>query len=184
MLLLLTFPYLSYDLYNESDLTNYSILLKYVQNYYNVYGGSTPEINFTFYNLLNKSMDEYYPIVNISYNNTIIFENLDYKNFAFRFDELSYFYDESELTLITYSTIYDNKLNSSLNIARTIYVSILLGWMIVKLDEDSKTHALYPLENIMNIIQKISRDPIGSRNTQKLNGRENKLSIGSRTLGN
>ncbi len=169
MLLLLIFSYISNDLYSGPSLTNYSIILKYIENYFEIYGELTPEINFTLSNLMDRNQDENYKIINITYNETLIWENILFKNITFRFDEVDYFYDENDgLTLISYSTVFDNKIYCLLNIARTIYVAIILGWMIVKLDEDSKTHALYPLENIMNIIQKISRDPIGSRNTQKL----------------
>lgn len=174
MLLLLTFPYMSSELYSDGDLTNYSILLKYVENYLGLYGRLTPEMNFTFQNLLNKSMDENYPIINITYNNSLLWENPNLKNETFRYDEVNYFYNDDGLGLISFSSLFDNRLSSILNIARTVYVAIILGWMIVKLDEDSKTHALYPLENIMSIIQTISRDPIGSRNTQKLHGKSTK----------
>lgn len=174
MMLLLTFPYMSYELYSDSDLTNYSILLKYIENYFGLSGELTPEMNFTFYNFLNKTMDENYPIINISYNSSLIWENPSLINENFRSDEINYFYHDDGLAIISYGTLFDNKLNSVLNIMRTVYVALILGWMIVKLDEDSKTHALYPLENIMSIIQTISRDPIGSRNTQKLHNKSNK----------
>jgi class 3 adenylate cyclase len=165
---------MSYELYSDIDLTNYSILLKYVENFFSISGELTPEMKFTFYNFLNKSMDENYPILNINYNNSVIWENKVLINENFRYDEVNYFYHDDGIAIISYGTLFDNKLNSILNIARTVYVAIILGWMIVKLDEDSKTHALYPLENIMSIIQTISRDPIGSCKTQKLHGKSNK----------
>jgi len=177
MMLLLTFPYMSYELYSDSDLMNYSILLKYIESYFGICGELTQEMNFTLSNLMKNSFDEYYPIINITFNNSLIWENLALQNDSFRYDEVNYFYNDDGLTLISYGTIFDNRLSSILNIARTIYVAVILGWMIVKLDEDSKTHALYPLENIMSIIQTISRDPIGSRNTQRLNGKSDKKNM-------
>lgn len=169
MVLVLSFPYLSIEIYENGDLTNYSILLKYIENYFSLYGQINPELNVTLTNLLEKYVNENYPILNISYNLTTIYENLEFVNTTLRIDEVNYFFDVDGLTLIAFSTYYDNYLQAILNITRTIYIAFILGWIIVKLDEDSKTYALYPLENIMNIIQKISIDPIGSRNMDKLN---------------
>ena len=169
MLLLLTLPYLTPEIYDDGTLNNYSILLKYIDNYFSLYGGITDRFNATYYSFLTKSIDPNYPIVNITYNGIIIYEDFLLKDFPYRLDEINYFYDDSGITIIAYSTLYDNILNSVLNILRTIYIGFIIGWMIIKLDEDSKTYALYPLENIMNIIQAISRDPIGSRNINKIN---------------
>ena len=181
MLLLLTLPYLSTDFYEVHSLTNYSIILKYIDNFFNLYGNLTPNLQIAFYKMLNKSININYPIINITYNGSLIYENYEYNNYTLRLNEVDYFFNDYGMTIIAYSKLYDNIVNSILNILKTIYIGFILGWMVIKLDEDSKTYALYPLENIMNIIQQISRDPIGSRNMVKISGGKQKKIFKYRT---
>ena len=61
---------------------------------------------------------------------------------------------------VVFETTSTNILNAQLNIGRTLFVCFLLIVATLCFSHDVETHALEPLENMINTVKRISSDPL------------------------
>ena len=166
---LLIFPMLSDDFYANDNQICYSFLSEIVINYHimNHQEGENHE-HHEFLPTILEMNDPKYPIVNISYQNDILYENPDFINFTFRYREIRSVFSEDANIHIVYSLLNETRLKGKLNIGQTIFVCIALALSCMSFEDDASSFVLEPLEIMIEIVEKVAHNPIDAKNVEEL----------------
>ena len=121
--------------------------------------------------------DKKYPAVNITINGVTFYLNNKWKDFKFRYRELSTVYSDDAMVRIVYSLRKETKLASLLNLFQTIFVCVALTFSSVLFENDANNLVLQPLEIMIEIVEKVSKDPIGAKNIEELQDGVNKMEL-------
>ncbi len=165
LVLLVIFPLLNDDFWQTEVTTTYDFVCQMLSLHYTIFvtrGIKDDQIDIT--NLYDKN----YPAVNITINGVTFYINEEWKDFKFRYRELSTVYSDDAMVRIVYSLRKETKLSSLLNLLQTIFVCIALTFSSVLFENDANKLVLQPLEIMIEIVEKVSKDPIGAKNIEEL----------------
>ena len=165
LVLLVIFPLLNDDFWQTEVTTTYDFVCQMLSLHYTIFvtrGIKDDQIDIT--NLYDKK----YPAVNITINGVTFYINEEWKDFKFRYRELSTVYSDDAMVRIVYSLRKETKLSSLLNLLQTIFVCIALTFSSVLFENDANKLVLQPLEIMIEIVEKVSKDPIGAKNIEEL----------------
>jgi class 3 adenylate cyclase len=166
LLMVLIMPIISDDFYSDDSSNCYSLLANYLSNFAIAHVDNLT--NSTFMNtFLFSNIDFNYPIVNITYNNDLLYNNATY-NQTFRNSELRYAVSGTGDITISYSVFLDTSVGGILSIVKTLYVCMILTLAAVAFENDAKVLILEPLEVMVEIVERVAKDPISARNTQEI----------------
>lgn len=168
--MLIILPLISDDFYADDNLISYVILTKYMSTYFRLYGDNYfYRFNSSiFLRMIKNSTDPLFPIINITINNIKIFHNESYSNFTFRNYEVKSAISTDGVCQIMYSNLTDSLLTGGLNIGQTLFVCICLTLAAIYFEKDTKDLVLEPLEVMMEIVEKVAKDPINAKNVEDL----------------
>jgi hypothetical protein len=169
-------PLLADDFYSDDYYNCYSLLANYLSN---LAVTNNPMIfNQTWLNnFVNSNSDINYPIVNITYYNDLYYNSTNFTQ-SFRGSELQYAISNNSDFAITYSVYIDTSTSGTLSIIKTLYVCMLLTLAAITFENDAKVLILQPLEVMVEIIERVARDPISAKNTSAIQ----QLSLDARDL--
>jgi class 3 adenylate cyclase len=167
LIMLIIFPLLSDDFYSDDSNGCYSLMATYIVNY-RALGSLSLSNNSNLLSNVFSDGDLNYPIVNITIDNDLYFYNETYKDNVFRNDEVNYATSDDGRVNIVYSILADTHLAGLLNIIKTVYICILLTLAAIIFENDTKELVLEPLEVMIEIVDNVSKDPIGAKNTEKI----------------
>lgn len=166
MIVLIIYPFLSEDFYiTSTDSISYSLLSNYLESYYMI---NNQTFNRFLDNFVNTSVDSFFPIINITLNGTLIYQNKNITKTNFRNDEIRTYISPGFLIEITFSMFKETTLNATLNFFRTLFVCILVTMSVWFIEGDAKKNVLEPLEIMMEIIDKVSSDPANAKNINEI----------------
>ena len=164
--LLLIFPLLSDDFYEDDSSIVYNLLCEFLSTNYAI---------FTKEGLVDKNLnltalfDPKYLPVNITIGGERLEAgNSSVSNFDFRYKELKTVYSEDTQIRIVYSIRKETKLQGLLNFCQTIFVCICLTLASLTFEKDADDLVLNPLEVMIEIVEKVEKDPIGAKNIEEL----------------
>lgn len=161
--LLVIFPLLSDDFYtDDTDTVSYSFLSEVLANNYQLKG--TTEISDSLFELFDLS----FPPVNITVNGSLIYKNENWTNFRFRYKEIKSSYSGDAFVQIVYSIRKETKLTGILNLIQTLFVCLCLTLSAILFEGDATSLVLEPLEVMIEIVEKVAKDPIGAKNVDEL----------------
>ena len=172
--LLIVLPILDDSFYANDDIMCYSILANYISNYLVIFTrdfipSQLPiKLNNTLFKLIETERDEIYPILNITSFSNSFYVNQSFENYTFRDTELSTSSSPDGSVVVIYSMLNDVKLNSILNIIKTLCVCLCVTTSTVYFEGDVKNLVLDPLEVMIEIVDNVSKDPIKAKNTDDL----------------
>jgi class 3 adenylate cyclase len=169
LLMLFLAPLTDDDVYSSSINSSYLMVCRYMNNIFSIKGEFGEEFKTSFELYLNSSVDNYYPIIQILYNTTVIWSNNSFsENITFRTDEKSIAYLPEGLAHIEYSTQALTKLSATINLCRTFFVIFTLSYMAVVLERDLKENVLTPLETMIDLVDSVAKDPVNYKNIESL----------------
>ena len=161
--LLVIFPLLSDDFYtDDTDTVTYSFLSEVLANNYQLKGMT--EVPEDLYELFDLS----FPPVNITVNGSLIYTNENWTSFHFRYKEIKSSYSGDAIVQIVYSVRKETKLSGILNLIQTLFVCLCLTLSAILFEGDATSLVLEPLEVMIEIVEKVAKDPIGAKNVDEL----------------
>ena len=165
LVLLVIFPLLNDDFWQSDSKIIYEFVAQLLSLHYTMFqtiGIKDNQINIT------KLYDKKYPAINITINGINYYINEQWNNYNFRYKEVSTVYSEDAMVRIVYSLRKETKLASILNICQTIFVCIALTLSSILFENDANKLVLQPLEIMIEIVDKVAKDPIGAKNIEEL----------------
>jgi class 3 adenylate cyclase len=171
LLLLFLSPITDDEGYSGDSVSCYVILCKFINNAYAVKGNLSPKFNEIIeISIKNRTRDDF-PIINITYLNQNLYLNSLIENDidAYRIDEVGYSYSPDGNTLVTYSNKQYTVISATINLVRTIIACGILFYMAYVLEKDAKKLILNPLEVMINVVDKVARDPVNYKTIDALN---------------
>jgi class 3 adenylate cyclase len=173
--MLIIFPIISDDLYNDDSRSCFTFLATYMGNYRDL--GERVDTYTTFWNETIWDTDANYPIVNITIDNVLMYQNISHMNITYRDNEILYANSSDGKISIAYCIVIDTLMTGLLNIVKTFYVCMLLTLAAVYFENDTKELVLEPLEVMIEIVNNVAKDPINAKNTDRIQeGIKNTLS--------
>ena len=163
LLMLLVSPITDDDVYSWEHNIGYLMLSKIMNNIIKMELSVKQEFESLLYGKINKNVDENFPLIQIIYNTTVLWENKELTNTTFRYDERGISFSTDGLVHVIYDNRHLLKLSSFLNIVRTIFVIILLLYMAIILYRDSKNLILKPLQTMNRMLESIANDPVNQK---------------------
>ena len=181
MILLIIFPLLSDDFYIDDTETNvYSFIAQYISATIDLFSYNSLQLSEA---LILSLLDKNFPLLNVTYNGTTLYSNYNYTNEYFRYKEVQSVFSDDGYIQFVYSLLKETKLQGILNIAQTIFVCIMLTGATLIFENDVRTLVLEPLEVMIEIVEKVSNDPMNAKNVDELqSGVKAKLDQINRTL--
>ncbi len=167
-------PILDSDFYANDDTISYIIIAKYISNYFSLFTKDENKfdipsnLNDSIWDLVMNETDPSFPIVNITTYQNPFYVNSTWENYSFRKSDLGTATSSDNSVVIIYSLSLDNRTNSLLNIIKTICLCILVIIATVYFESDVKTLILDPLEIMIEIVDKVAKDPIKAKNLENL----------------
>ena len=165
MIMSVVMPILSEETYFSDDKQSYKVLTEYFCNFptSSVSQDDFPELWY----FLNE-YDKNEPIVNITVNDLIIYANVTETSKEFRESELNYAYSLDGKCSITFSVKFKNFLESLFNFISTLVTCIILIVASLLFESDTKRLVLDPLEVMIEIVEKVEKDPINCKNAAEM----------------
>ena len=111
-------------------------------------------------------VDDTIPIINITYNDELFYQNKSYINNTLRHGEIRTSFSSDYLVIINYSILGQTSMSGILEIVKTIFIGFLIVYAAVTLENDTKKLVLGPMEIIIEIIELVSTDPIKAKNPE------------------
>ena len=161
--LLLIFPLLSDDFYEDDSTITYNLISEFYSTNYAIFSDAS---NIKSY-LINLH-DSKFPVVNITVYGVRQYYDEKLINFKFRYKELKTVYSQDAQVRIVYSIRKETKLQGLLNFCQTIFVCICLTLASLTFEKDADDLVLDPLEVMIEIVEKVEKDPIGAKNIEEL----------------
>ena len=166
MILLIIFPLLSDDFYvDDTETSVYSFIAQYISATIDLFSYGSLQISEV---LLLSLLDRNFPLLNVTYNGTILYSNYNYSNEYFRYKEVQSVFSDDGYVQFVFSLLKETKLQGILNIAQTIFVCIMLTGATLIFEYDVRTLVLEPLEVMIEIVEKVSNDPMNAKNVDEL----------------
>ena len=109
-----------------------------------------------------------FSIINITQNNLLIYENIKYKNNNYRYCELIKISSSNEIINITYSIKKMNNIKHIFYLTLTIILCISLILSSILSESDLTDILLTPIEVMIEVANKVAKDPINAKNIQEL----------------
>jgi class 3 adenylate cyclase len=172
LLMLFVSPLTDDDVYTSDVNMSYLILCKFINNIWAMHQFIPMEYNSTILEYITRGSDDLFPIIKILYNTTEVWRNntIDH-DYAWRIDELALSFSKDGLTSVEYSTKNLNNITLGLNLARTVFVIIVLMYMAYILQSDSNNLILKPLDAMINLVDSVAKDPINYKKIELLKQR-------------
>ncbi len=192
--ILILLPILEEDFYAADDNKIYLILANLISNYLKLFnhnnqinnnffiyndnrnnsnnfinGNFLPSnLNSTIFNLILIEHDFFFPIVNITNNNNIYYSNNTFENLEMRKSDLDTAISHDNAIVIIFSLSNQSNLLALLNIIKTLCLCFLVTIATIYFERDVKNLVLDPLESMIEIVDKVAKDPIKARNLDNL----------------
>jgi class 3 adenylate cyclase len=164
--MLIIIPIISDDFYTDESNSCYSMLAEFLSSFY-AFGTPTNSLNATtIENLILTNLDTKYPILNITYKGDTVYALNDTQ--LYRKDEIKYTGSMTGDLAVVYTTYIETSTGAILSIVKTFYVCVLLAFIAIFIEKDAKELILEPLEVMVEIVEKVTKDPISAKNTQAL----------------
>ena len=163
MALLLIFPLLSDDFYEDDSRITYNLISEFYSTNYAIFSDANNIQNY----LINLH-DSKFPVVNITVYGVRQYYDEKLINFKFRYKELKTVYSQDAQVRIVYSIRKETKLQGLLNFFQTIFVCICITLASLTFEKDADDLVLDPLEIMIEIVEKVEKDPIGAKNIEEL----------------
>ena len=161
--LLLIFPLLSDDFYEDDSRITYNLISEFYSTNYAIFSDANNIQNY----LINLH-DSKFPVVNITVYGVRQYYDEKLINFKFRYKELKTVYSQDAQVRIVYSIRKETKLQGLLNFFQTIFVCICITLASLTFEKDADDLVLDPLEIMIEIVEKVEKDPIGAKNIEEL----------------
>ena len=165
LVLLVIFPLLTESFWNTEVNETYYLVSEFLSLHYAMFqtrGIMDSQINIT------KLYDIKYPVINITINGVNFYINEHLNKFNYRYREISTIYSNDAMVRIVYSLRKETKLNHFLNLCQTIFVCVALTISTILFENDANELVLKPLEIMIEIVDKVAKDPIGAKNVEEL----------------
>lgn len=162
--LLIIFPLLSEDFYSDDSTIVYTFLAHVLSIDFNVHGEIKTISDIAIGNLI----DAQFPIVNITKNGTLIYDNTDYDKQYFRYKEVRHVYSNDALIEITYSIFKETSMTGWLNVIQTFFICFCLVFAALSFEKQVNTLVLQPLEIMIEIADIVAKDPMNAKNVENL----------------
>ena len=168
ILILLVVPLLDSNYWDTNLCFNYKSLMNYI--YYFSQKNSN-EQNFKIKKLLkslaeNKS-DPQFPLINITLGNELLYSNKSFTQIL-RNSEIGYFSTSDNMVIIIFSIKRVTYLTAIIGLVSTIFIAFILSITIMILERDLKNLIFNPLEEMMEIVERLARNPMIAKNKEKL----------------
>lgn len=166
--------------YDINDNFSHNIIAEYLSGFIKYKNGELNYKNnsnseeyrndkFEFLRLIHKKLflenvDEYYPIVNITYNDILYYKNASLNNTLLRKNDIGSSYSSDEKVLVNYLLKDENSVVGVLEVIKTILIGFLIVYAAVSLENDAKNLVLGPMEIILEIVETVTTDPIKAKN--------------------
>jgi class 3 adenylate cyclase len=165
--MLLIMPLLGDDFYADDDNFNgYTLLANYLNNLALAFD-KDDLFNTTYINTLLNNTDTDYPVINMTYQGIPFYTSMNQTQ-QFRSTEINYAFSAIGDITIVYSDYTESSVTGILGIFKTLYVCILLSAAAVYFESDIKELIIQPLEVMIDIVEKVTKDPISAKNTEAL----------------
>ena len=166
MILLIIFPLLSDDFYvDDTETSVYSFIAQYISATIDLFSYGSLQLSEV---LILSLLDSNFPLLNVTYNGTILYSNYNYSNEYFRYKEVQSVFSDDGYVQFVFSLLKETKLQGILNITQTIFVCIMLTGATLIFEYDVRTLVLEPLEVMIEIVEKVSNDPMNAKNVDEL----------------
>ena len=171
MTMLIVLPVISEDFYASDSDKNYVSWVELYDEYKVRYDKNIPEtINKAFTHLLENEQISSFPVISMDFDKEKIYENADYFNDLFRYDEIRYLASASEKVVIAINIKYEVQMQAIFNIVKTIITCLVLTIAALEFESNTKEKVLDPLEVMIEIVDKVAKDPANARNIEELQG--------------
>ena len=157
------YPILSEEVYLKDDASQFMILSEYICLSSQSGPISSYEKAIAYFQVESKT-----PIVNITFNDNLFYLNASYVETDFRTNEIGYTFSSDKNCLVTFSNKTISFYEALLGIINTLVTSSILVVISLLLEHDAKKYVLLPLEVMIDIVMKVSKDPINAKNTVEL----------------
>ena len=173
--LIIVVPFLDNNWQFENK--NYFTLSNYIDNFYLNRQNNNSTISDLFFKNIEYQTDPLFPVVNITFNNSLIYDNISMGNYNYRKNEIKFVQNDFGLSKITYCCKTENEYISIINIVRFVIVGIFILISTTVFENDAKTIVVEPLEIMIEIVQRVANDPMNAKNVDYLqNGMKSLLS--------
>ena len=165
LILLVIFPLLNESFWDLEVNETYYLVSEILSLHYSMFqkrGITDNQINIT------KLYDNKYPVINITINGVSFYINENLNKFDYRYKEISTVYSNDAMVRIIYSLRRETRLNHFLNLCQTIFVCVALTISTLLFENDANELVLKPLEIMIEIVDKVAKDPIGAKNVEEL----------------
>lgn len=183
LMMLICVPIFDNNLYQDNSNLGYNLLAKALANYNNInpisFNNTNILLNSTnltskqsfsnkyFANIINNP-DPSFPIINITLNLVTFYQNSSLIHETFRDEELMFATSTDGSVIIIYSSKLQTTLGGILSIINTIFVCFCLSFAIAVFEGDIRSYVIEPLEIIIEIVEKVAKDPINAKNVEDL----------------
>lgn len=162
MIILVVYPFLSDDFYITGKESMSYVLLNQLLESFSEFSG----VNIVEY--IELSNDPFFPLINITSNGELFYSNPKITKNNFRSDEVRSLISPSGLYVITFSAYKETTLTAMLNFFRTWFVCFLVALSVWFIEGSVHQIVLQPLEIMMEIIDKVCKDPANAKNINEI----------------
>ena len=172
MSLFIIVPFFDEDWLSASS-NSYISYSNYIDNFF-IYYNSTDysyqrdNIKQTLLKNIDQATNALFPILNVTIMNDNFYINTSLLNYTFRVNELAYDLSEMRYSLITYSIKTQSQYIGYCGLARTIFLILIILILNSVFDNDAKRLVVDPLEIMIEIVERVAKDPINAKNVEQL----------------
>ena len=172
MSLFIIVPFFDEDWLSASS-NSYISYSNYIDNFF-IYYNSTDysyqrdNIKQTLLKNIDQATNALFPILNVTIMNDNFYINKSLLNYTFRVNELAYDLSEMRYSLITYSIKTQSQYIGYCGLARTIFLILIILILNSVFDNDAKRLVVDPLEIMIEIVERVAKDPINAKNVEQL----------------
>lgn len=183
LIIFLLSPLTNEESYNDGTLNPYIFICNYVNDHYeNKYPNLTYDIESNKNLTVNLTVDDEFsqiltnysalhsnqPIYEIYFYTEKILNNYTINIDDYRVDEISYAFSKKGFSYIIYITRNEVRVVAIMSFLRSLFIVFFVWLMSTLFENDSKKIVLEPLEVMIDVVQKVARDPINSNNIENI----------------
>jgi class 3 adenylate cyclase len=135
----------------------------------------TTDFNEVFESYLNEVTSYYYPILNITKphphninEQIVLYQNKTLNNKQYRIEEIGINIHKPKGSVIVFCLKQKTIMRSVIEICRTFYIIVLIYLLTSSINRVSSTLLLNPIEDMIKIIDIVSKDPVNSKTIDNL----------------
>ena len=166
MVMLFVLPVLADEFWAKGDTGQYEIYVEYAAKFYDE--NDTFNLNETIVSLLESELDDNKPVVKVQKDEIIFWTNPKEVDTELRYDEVRYFESKDESVILEVNITYELKWESSINIIKTVFTCLVLTVSTLIIERDIKLLVLEPLEVMIEIVEKVAKDPMNAKNVNDI----------------